>query len=82
MDGPRDYHTKWSNSDKHHMVFTCGIKKKKIQMNLFTKQKPTYRLWNKLMVIKRDIWGEGGIEVLGLVYVHSYNSVEWSSYLL
>ena len=28
MDGPRDYHTKWSKSDKdkYHMIsLTCGI---------------------------------------------------------
>ena len=49
MDGPRDYHTKWSKpvsqteKDKYHMILLiCGIqkgKKKKILRNLFTKQK-------------------------------------------
>ena len=45
MDGPRDYHAKWSKStekDKYCMMsLICGIwkKKKEIQMNLFTKQK-------------------------------------------
>ena len=32
MDGPRDYHTKWSESDKdkyHMMLLICGILKKK-----------------------------------------------------
>ena len=37
MDGPRDYHTEWSKSEKHHMTsFICGIWNR-IQMN-FTKQ--------------------------------------------
>ena len=30
MDGPRNYHTEWSKSDKgkYHMIsLTCGIKK-------------------------------------------------------
>ena len=42
MDGPTDYHTKWSKSekDKYHMILLiCGILKKMIQMNLYTKQK-------------------------------------------
>ena len=43
MDGPRDYHTKWSKSDReetnivwYHLYVES---KKMIQMNLFTKQK-------------------------------------------
>ena len=42
MDGPRDYHTKWSKTekDKYHLYVES---KKKIQMNLFTKQKQTHR---------------------------------------
>ena len=42
MDEPRHYHTKWSKSekDKYHMISLIpGILKKKIQMNLLTKQK-------------------------------------------
>ena len=43
MDGPRDYHTKWSKSDRERQI-SYGITymwnlKKMIQMNLFTKQK-------------------------------------------
>ena len=44
MDGPRDYYTKWSQieKDKYHMIsLICGLFKKMIQMNLFTKQKQT-----------------------------------------
>ena len=46
MDGLRDYHTKWSKSDKdkYHMIsLLCGIKNviqmNLFQMNLFTKRK-------------------------------------------
>ena len=45
MDGPRDYHTKWSQKekDKYHMVsLICGIWNM-TQMNLSTKQKQTHR---------------------------------------
>ena len=49
MDGPRDYHTKCSKSDRYRQI-SCDIThmwnlilKKKIKMNLFTKQKQTYR---------------------------------------
>ena len=46
VDGPRDYHTKWSKSDRERQTSWYRIyvepkkkKKKKIQMNLYTKQK-------------------------------------------
>ena len=45
MDGPRDYHTKWSKSDRERQIpyaitYMWNLKKKNgIQMNLFTKQK-------------------------------------------
>ena len=43
MDGPRDYHTKWSKSDRERQIsyditYMWNLKKM-IQMNLFTKQK-------------------------------------------
>ena len=48
MDGPRDYHTKWSKSEKWmscDIAYMQNLKKKKmIQMSLFTKQKQTHRL--------------------------------------
>ena len=46
MDGPTDYHTKWSKShkDKYHIIsLICEILTM-MQMNLFTKQKQTHRL--------------------------------------
>ena len=47
MDGPRDYHTKWSKSDRERKIsydITYVESEKIIQMNLFTKQKQTHRL--------------------------------------
>ena len=43
MDKPRDYHTKWGKSDKERQIsydiaYMWNLKKK-LQMNLFTKQK-------------------------------------------
>ena len=45
MDGPRDYYIKWSKSekDKYDITYMWSLKKK-IQKNLFTKQKQTHRL--------------------------------------
>ena len=48
MDEPRDYHTKWSKPDRERQIsydiaYMWNLKKKKIQMNLFTKQKETHR---------------------------------------
>ena len=49
MVGPRDYHTKWSKTDRerqisYDIVYMWNLKKKMIQTNLFTKQKQTHRL--------------------------------------
>ena len=48
MDGPGDYHTKWSKSDRERQIsydITYMLNHKKmIQMNSFTKQKQTQRL--------------------------------------
>ena len=48
MDGPRDGHTvsevTQKEKDKYHMIsFKCGILKKHIQINIFTKQE--INLW-------------------------------------
>ena len=46
MDGPRDYHSKWSKPDRERQILYdidyCGIQKNDA-MNLFTKQKQTHR---------------------------------------
>ena len=43
MDGPGDYHTKWSSQTDKNNIIWCRLyaesKRKMIQMNLFTKQK-------------------------------------------
>ena len=44
MDGPKDDHTKWSKSDierqiPYYITYMWNLKKKQIQMNLFTEQK-------------------------------------------
>ena len=55
MDGSRDYHTKWSQSqrDKYHVLSLMWNLKK--QMNLFTKQ--IYRYW---IENKQNGYGWGG----------------------
>ena len=48
MDGPRDYQTKWTKSNRERQISydITHIEnlKKVLQMNLFTKQKQTHRL--------------------------------------
>ena len=46
MDGPRDYHTKWSQSDREREILhdiTYMWNQKIIQVNLYIKQKQTHR---------------------------------------
>ena len=50
MNGPRDYHTMWSKSDREWQISLCDIAymenlKKMIQMNLFTKEKWKTNFW-------------------------------------
>ena len=44
MDGPRDYHTEWSNSGREREILydITYMQYQKIQMNLRTKQKQTH----------------------------------------
>ena len=58
MDRPRDYHTKWNNSDKERQISYDSTYMwnliKMIQKNLFTKQ-----------ILKSNLWlpkGKGGGE--------------------
>ena len=47
MDGLRDYHTKLNklNREKQNIIqYYLYVESKKIQINLFTKQKQTHRL--------------------------------------
>ena len=61
MDGPGDYHNKWSKSDSKtqisYDITYVQTKKKKIQMNLFTKQKQTHRHRKQIYGNRR---GKGG----------------------
>ena len=63
-DGPRYYHTKWSNSDRERQIPYNHIhveSKKIIQMNLFIKWNRLTDIENKLMVAKGRGNG-GGVE--------------------
>ena len=65
MDGPRDYHTRWSQAEKdiYQMIslIMWNLIFKIKQMNLQNKNSLTY-IKNKLMVTKGETWGGGGIK--------------------
>ena len=70
MKGPRDYHIKWSKSNRkgNYMIsLTNGIKKM-TQMNLFIKQKQTHRLWKQTRLLKGK---PGGGDKLGVWDIHT-----------
>ena len=74
MDGPRDYHIKWSKSDRERQIsyditYMWNLKKKWIQMNLQNGNRLIDRE-NKLMVTK----GERGVKIrnLGVTDTHYY----------
>ena len=58
MDGHRDCHTKWSKLDTERQIWYCLYVKyeKKIQVNLFPKQKETHE--NRTYDCQR---GKGGV---------------------
>ena len=78
MDGPRDHHTKWSKSNRERQIsyditYMWNIKKM-TQMNLFTKQKQTQRLWKQTYGYQRGKVGGGinkdfGINIYILLYI-------------
>ena len=48
MDGPQNYHTKWSKPDRerqisYYVAYMWNLKKKMVKMSLYTKQKETHR---------------------------------------
>ena len=60
MDGPRDCHTELSKSDRewqmlYDITYIWSLKKR-LQMNLATKLKYSYRCKNKLIVTKGESW--------------------------
>ena len=61
MDGPRDYHTKWSKTERkreisYDIVYMRNLKKRCLQMSLFTKQRLT-DVENRLKVTKGERCG-------------------------
>ena len=62
MDGPRDYHTKWSKSDRErqisHTAYMWNLKKKKSTNELIYKTERITDFENKLMVTKGETWEE------------------------
>ena len=63
MDGPRDYHTKWSKPDRERQISYdiayMWTLKKMIQTNLHTKQKLTHRHRKPTYGYQRGKVGEG-----------------------
>ena len=76
MDGPGNYHTKWtwSGRDKYCMLsLICGILKKGYKWTYSQKRQTQCMSENKYMVTKGDRWaGEGWIGDLEFAYVHYY----------
>jgi len=70
-NGPRDYHIKWRKSGRERHIwyhFYVESKKKKMQINLFTKQKQTHRLWKETNGYQS--WKTGGRDKS--TYIHYY----------
>ena len=62
MDGPRDCHTEWSQTEKDKYMTSClyvESKKKMVQMNLFTKQKKSHRCRKQTYGYQGGNGGEG-----------------------
>ena len=65
MDGPRNHHTKWSQTEKDKILYDITYmwnEKKKLQVNLFTKQSRLTDIENKLIVIKEEKGGKENIQ--------------------
>ena len=77
MDGPRDYCTKWSKSDRERQIsyditYMWNLKKWYRWTYLQNRNRFT-DFKNKLMVTKGErLDGEGKIRSLGLTYTHYY----------
>ena len=61
--GPREYHTKWSQTEKDKILYdiTYMESKKIIQMNLYTKQKQIHRHRKQTYGYQRGKEERGGI---------------------
>ena len=63
MDGPTDYHTKWSKSEReiqisYDITYMLNLKKWYNWTYLQNRNRLT-NIENKLMVTKGEMWGEG-----------------------
>ena len=59
MDGPRDYHTKWSKSDRERQIYIAymwNLKKNDTNKLIYRKKNKLTEVENKLMITK----GENG----------------------
>ena len=76
MDGPRDYHTVWSERKTNiigYHLYVKSKKKKMIQMNLFRKQKQTHRLRERTYSYQGK--GVGGRDRLGVWDWHAHTAI-------
>ena len=76
MDRPRDYHTKWSKSDRKRQIsyditYFWNLKNV-IKMNLLTKQKLTHRHIKQTYGYQRGLEGEKINQEFGINITHYY----------
>ena len=72
MDGPRDYHTKWSQRKTNIICYNLYVEyKKMIQMNLFTKQNRLRDFENLCLPKGRG----GGRDKLGVWDLHRHTTI-------
>ena len=57
---PRNYYTEWSQT-KTNIIYHLYVESKKIQMNLFMKQKQTHLHRKQTYDYQRGKMGEGGV---------------------
>ena len=73
LDGPRDYHTEWSKSDKERQIsfdITSMWNLRNSANELIYKTETDSHIENKLMVTKGERGVEGYVRNLGLTDTH------------
>ena len=70
MEGPRDYHTKQSKSDRerqmpYDIIYMWNLKKKCYKSTYIQSRNRPTDIENKLMVAKGERWGRDKIGVWG-----------------
>ena len=81
MDGPKDYHTKWSKSDRerqisHEIACMWNLKKIPNTDELIYKTEIDSQTEKKLMVIKEESRGRGKLEVWNWNIHTQFSSVQ------